>query len=279
MDSLNRLLSTVIFGISIFTLAIVINHLSPVEAYSETAADTGDEGSQAQAEPSDGISPAALSVLGQMSDTLDALKSFSFEADISFDTRLNSGQMVKLGGEAKITVKRPNMIYGEFSGDRAKREVWFDGNMITILNVNNGFYGQLDTPDTIDTAMDYVMDHYGFTVPLADIVHTDSYQAFTESALSGALIYDSKIGDKECSHLAFVGEKLDWQIWVSKDDKALPCKLVITYKSEEEAPQYQAVFSNWNLSAEAPDSMFKPDLPKDAVKINFLDVKAKREAQ
>jgi hypothetical protein len=223
-----------------------------------------------------GIESGALEVLREMSDTLSSRQKFSFDAEVSYDELLNSGQMIKLGGTIKITVKRPDKVYAEFSGDEVQRKAWYDGKELTVLNEKKDFYGTIDTPGTIDGTLDYLMESYDFTLPLADIMHTDPYGSFSDGAVEGLMVSDSIVRGKECSHLAFVGELIDWQLWVSTKKPALPCKLVITYKSVEGVPQYQAVFSKWNLEPKVPNSLFKPDLPNDAVKIDFIDEKKHR---
>ena len=89
---------------------------------------------------------------------------------------------------------------------------------------------------------------------------------------------DSIVRGVECSHLAFIGEYVDWQIWISNEDPALPYKFVINYKEIEGAPQYQAIFSNWNLKPKLSESTFKAAVPKDAVKIDFINYKKEKEA-
>jgi len=222
------------------------------------------------------IEPEALSVLKEMSDALSSQQNFSFDAEVSYDEFLNSGQMIKLGGTLKITVKRPDKIYAKFSGDEVQRKAWYNGKELTVLNQKKGFYGTLETPGTIDKTLDYLMESYDFTLPIADILHTDLYGSFSDGAVGGVIVNDSIVRGKECSHLAFVGELIDWQLWVSTKKPALPCKLVITYKKMEGVPQYQAIFSKWNLKPKVPDSLFKPDLPNDAVKIDFINEKKQR---
>ncbi len=41
-----------------------------------------------------------------------------------------------------------------------------------------------------------------------------------------------------CHHLAFEQATIDWQLWIDAGKDPLPRKLVITYKTEDEVPQY-----------------------------------------
>ena len=59
------------------------------------------------------------------------------------------------------------------------------------------------------------------------------------------------------------------QLWVAQGQQPLPRRLVITYKHADGRPQFWAQLSDWNLSPEAPDSLFVFTPPKGAAKIAF----------
>lgn len=279
MNDLKKQSNVLSVAFYLLFLVLSVSLLTPDGSLAQDASDNKEKAQETEVLPESPIDPEVLEILSKLSETLDSLKEFSFTAVISFDRQLNSGQVVKLGGTGEILVKRPNMFYAEFDGDRSDRKAWYNGSELTILNIDKGFYGVLETPGTIDETLDYLMEEYDFTLPLADLIHTDSYQTFTENAVDGVMLGTSNLGGRQCTHLAFVGESIDWQLWVSEDEKPLPCKLVITYKNEELSPQYQAVFLNWNLEPKAQDAQFKPELPDGAVKIDFINMKAQRENQ
>ena len=219
------------------------------------------------------VDPEALEILKEMSDTLMSAKEFSFDTEITNDRTLDSGQTIQISGTMKGAVKRPNQVYAKYTGDFNTREVWYSGDELTLYVPDKGYYGQLKTPDTIDATMDFLMDSYNFALPLADVISADPYTSVMETTTGGFVVGDSMVRGVECTHLAFTAEYVDWQIWISNDDPALPHKIVIEYKELEGVPQYQAIFSNWNLSPKLSKSTFKPNLPKDAVKIDFINFK------
>ena len=222
------------------------------------------------------IDQEALEILKEMSDALISAKEFTFDTEITNDRTLDSGETIQYSGTMKTSVKRPDNVYANFVGDSGMREVWYSGNQLTLYNENKKFYGQLKTPDTFDATMDFLIENYDFSLPLADILNADPYKSFIETTEGGFVVGDSIVRGTECTHLAFIGKYVDWQIWISNDDPALPYKLVINYKELEGVPQYQAIFSNWNLNPDLPDSVFKPNLPKDAVKIDFINFKKEK---
>ncbi|MCK5709962.1 MAG: DUF2092 domain-containing protein [Deltaproteobacteria bacterium] len=260
----------------IITLFILCSAFIPLTEQTQVAQaqDEGDTGTGDTSQTT--IDSEALEVLKEMSDALISLKEFTFDSEITNDNILASGQTIQIGATMKTSVKRPNHVYVKYIGDSGTREVWYNGNQITIYSKNKNYYGQLETPDTIDKTMDFLMTNYNFSLALADILNSDPYDSFMETTEEGIVVGDSRVRGEECTHLAFIGKYVDWQIWISNDDPALLYKFVINYKELEGAPQYQAIFSNWNTSPDLSDSVFKANLPKDAVKIDFINFKKQK---
>jgi hypothetical protein len=63
---------------------------------------------------------------------------------------------------------------------------------------------------------------------------------------------------------------VDFQVWVPSRGDPLPRRVVITYKKEAGQPQFRADLSDWNLSPDAPDTLFTLSIPQDAKRIGFL---------
>jgi hypothetical protein len=69
----------------------------------------------------------------------------------------------------------------------------------------------------------------------------------------------------------------DFQIWISDETEPAPQKVVITYKTLPGAPQYTAVFSNWNFNPRIATDTFTFSPPAGAGKIDFLPPEADSE--
>jgi hypothetical protein len=216
------------------------------------------------------IDPEADNLLKAMSAVLSKAKTYTVSADVSYDRLMPSGLLLKFFGTVDVTVERPNKVYASFDGDIQNRKIWYTGSEMTVLDPDNGFYGVLKTPDTIDKTMDFLINDYGMTIPLADILSADPYKAFITNAVAGVVVGESTINNKTCTHLAFVQKYIDWQIWISDAADKLPCKLVINYKTVPGGPQYSAEFSHWSIDPSVDPSLFKPGIPAEAVKIDFL---------
>jgi hypothetical protein len=87
---------------------------------------------------------------------------------------------------------------------------------------------------------------------------------------SGLYLGTAKVGNVSCHHLAFTQAAVDWQIWVEEGATPLLRKIVVTYKSQPQSPQFTAIFTKWDLAAPLADGTFKLEIPKDASKIDFI---------
>ena len=74
----------------------------------------------------------------------------------------------------------------------------------------------------------------------------------------------------KCHHLAFSRDTVDWQIWIDAGPAGLPRKFLMKYKLLDGAPQFSAIFDDWELDVEIPDAHFVPVLAQDATQIDFI---------
>ncbi len=255
-----------VFVIALFIISGTVVTGSPDSASAQTPAPS----TSTEIKPV--IDPVADKLLKEMGAVLAKAKTFTVSADIDFDRLMPSGLLIKYAGTVNLTVQRPDKVYASFVGDIQDRKIWYTSGEITVLDTENGFYGALPTPKTIEETMDFLMRDYGMTIPLADILSADPYKAFITNAAAGVVVGESTINNKSCTHLAFVQKYIDWQIWISDGADKLPCRLVINYKTVPGSPQYSAEFSHWSVNPSIDPSVFKAEIPAEAVKIDFLKV-------
>ena len=85
-----------------------------------------------------------------------------------------------------------------------------------------------------------------------------------------AVIGTGYVGGVECDHLAFRGDLVDWQIWISRGERTLPMKYVITTKWVTGAPQYSLRLSGWSTDpVDQKAFAFVP--PAGATKIDRIE--------
>ncbi len=218
------------------------------------------------------IDPEADRVLKAMGDYLDSLKAFTFNSEITFDDVLPSEQKLQYSRNSKITVRRPDRIYAETTGDLGNKRLWYDGKQITLLDDDHKLYAQRAVPGTIDATLDHLYDRLGFLPPVSDLIYSDPYTGMIQDAVYGFYVGTGNVNNVRTHHLAFVQKYIDWQIWVEAGDQPKPKKLVITYKTMPSSPQFSATFRDWNGLESVADNIFTADI-EGASQIEFLSAR------
>ena len=143
---------------------------------------------------------------------------------------------------------------------------------VVLIGLGYVFYQFKDQilPENIDDTLDFIMDRYGVSMPLADFLFADVNTVLTEHIQSGFYVALTEVNGKKAHHLAFSQENVDWQIWINADGKPSPVKFVINYKNKVSEPQFIAFFQDWDLAPgfKAEDFIFQPS--KDMVEIEFF---------
>jgi len=225
------------------------------------------------------IDAHADELLRRMGDYLAQAQFFSVNAEIWQDVQLASGQIVQAGRTVDLQVRRPNRLHAEVRSTRRNRGLYYDGKSITLLNRVQNFYGSIPAPAGLDEALDVACERFGITMPLEDLIVSDPYQNAIHKAVSGTDLGPVTVLGVPCEHLAFSQGMVDWQIWLEAGASPVPKKIVITYKDEDGAPQYTAIFSNWDFETKLPDFLFNFEPPSGAAKISVAEIKVENQAQ
>jgi hypothetical protein len=216
------------------------------------------------------IDPKADAPLKQMSQVLARAKSFSFTAHAIVEQVLDNGQKVDFARNMQVSVRRPDRVVAEVTGDAEDFVFYYDGRTATVFNRKTNAYGAADAKDTIDATFDLLAQTYGMVLPLADLLFADPYKTLTANVRSGQYLGTGYVFDVKCHHLAFRQEGVDWQLWIEDNsDRPLPRKIIITYKETPAQLRYTAYLNDWNLNADLPDSKFTFTPPEGAKKVDF----------
>ena len=215
------------------------------------------------------INPEADKLLREMGEYLKNAQQFSFQAEITFDDVLPSGQKIQFAATEDLAVHRPGEAYIEYRGDLGVKRFWYKGDTITLYDPGNNLYATEKVPAKFDEAIDQVMKEFGFSPPLVDILYSDPYKLLIDRVQFGLYIGLSMVDGIHCHHLAFVDKYIDWQIWIEDGKQLVPRKILITYKTIPGAPQFTAVLSDWDFATPLANRLFSASLPAGAEKIEF----------
>ena len=223
-----------------------------------------------------GVSEAADRALREAAAFIGSAQQFSFTADIVFDHVLPSGQKLQYSARENVALQRPGRLYVEWNGDLGDRRFWYDGSTITLYDPSTPFYASETAPPDLDAMLDMLIGQLNFAPPLTDLFRSDPYGKVRDAVQFGIDLGLTQVSGRTCRSLAFVNKSVDWQVWIAADPQPTLCKLTITYATLPSAPQFSAVFSDWDFSPRFGDRAFVASLPSGLEKIPFDEISSAR---
>jgi hypothetical protein len=213
------------------------------------------------------VDPRADALVRQMSDRLARTGAFALEAEELYDEVPEHRPRRQLTNLRHVALRRPNRLAGDASGDAVNRSFWYDGQTFSALDKEHHVWASGAVPPTVDAALDWVFEQTGTVVPLADFLYANPYDRLMPGVQRGDYLGVHDVAGIPCHHLAFEQATIDWQIWIDAGAEPLPRKLVITYKTEDEVPQYAVTIRKWNLAPRLPDDLFVFTAPEGAARV------------
>ncbi|MDP8249227.1 MAG: DUF2092 domain-containing protein [Candidatus Tritonobacter lacicola] len=217
------------------------------------------------------IDPQVDDALRKMEKTLAGAEEFSFRGTVRTDEFIDDGTMIEFARECDVEIRRPDKMLATRRGDTINRTAWYDGKELTILDRKKNVYASIEVPSRLNAMLNHMMDEYNLVLPFADLLFNKPTEVLFAKIESGEYLGVQEIDGHDCHLLAFHQELIDWQIWIDAGEEAVPRKFLITYIDEPEHPQYEAIFSDWNLSPKLPDTNFE-FRPSAGVKRVDMDV-------
>ncbi|MGA7869820.1 MAG: DUF2092 domain-containing protein [Candidatus Binatus sp.] len=222
--------------------------------------------------PPSGIAPYADKLLTKACQTLSSADAFSFHAEIMFDQVLPPDVKVQFAGAMDFSVQRPDELAVDYQSDLGAKELWYSDGTLTILDPSRMVYATVAVPSVIDGMLDRVAD-MNLTIPLSDFAASDTCKLLRKEITYGGYVGPGDVNGVECDHIAFSSPKADFQLWLDRSGKPIPRKVVINYRNLPGSPEYIALLSDWKFPQKLPASRFRPAVPKDFKRIEFMTVK------
>lgn len=218
--------------------------------------------------------PDPLQIVHKMCDFLKSQKEFSYKAEVSDDQVYYGGKKLQYETDLEFFVRRPDQLRVNAGGDLANKQFYLDGKTITLYDKDHNVYATLEVPPNMESALEKAHKDFGIRVSLSDLASPDLWELMKQHIKHSLYVGQSRIRGVLCQHLAFVGENLDFQLWIEAGDQPLLRKMVLTYKKLPAAPQWIAYISDWNFSPQFNDKLFAFTPPAGAEKVKFIPVQA-----
>lgn len=198
----------------------------------------------------------AKSILKTMTDYIGSQEAIelTFNSDIEIITpQLEKIQFTNSG---TAVLNRPNKLFAHRISAHADVKLFFDGKTVKIYEKMENGYVQIDAPGSVDQLVEDMREGEGIALPGADLLLSNSYDVLIAEVMEAKYIGRGVIDGRECEHLAFRNFDTDWQLWVQVGDKPIPCKMVVTSKTMNSAPQYTMHVKSWNTVVTPEDDLF-----------------------
>jgi hypothetical protein len=214
------------------------------------------------------VEPRVQELVHRMSDRLARVSALAVEAEEVYDEVPADAPRQQLTCVRRVAMRRPNRLAGDASGDARNGSFWYDGQTFTAIDREQNVWASGAVPPTVEGALDWVFGQTGTAVPLGDFLYADAYDRLMGDVQRGVYLGIHEAAGVQCHHLSFEQATIDWQLWIDAGADPLPRKLVITYKTEDEVPQYSVTIRKWNLAAQLPDALFHFTPPEGATRID-----------
>jgi hypothetical protein len=231
-----------------------------------------------QAQPA--ISEEASAALLRMGQTLRA-EQFSFQAQAIRVYAEPNGEPLHIFHTMKVTVHRPNRLLVDVTGDDGSHKLVFDGKTAVVFSAAANKYASIPVPDgTIEGMLKEAVGRLGIDFPLADFLTEAPNKAFLTGVTSGRVVNTVTIDGAPYDHLFFFQPPgIELELWLSKNDQALPSRLIVTYRSLPGQPNFIAQFSDWNFNIHPSDADFAFQPPAGATQVELKPIAAAAPAK
>jgi hypothetical protein len=216
------------------------------------------------------ISEEASAALLRMGQSLRA-DDFSFQARTIRVYADPNGEPLHIFHTLKVTVHRPNRLLAEVTGDDGSSKLVFDGKTAVIYSAAQNKYASIPVPDgTIEGMLKEAVGRLGVDFPLADFLSQAPNKAFLTGVTSGRVVNTVTIDGAPYDHLFFFQPPgIELELWLLKNEQALPRRLIVTYRSVPGEPNFIALFSDWNFDIHPSDADFAFQPPAGATQVEL----------
>jgi len=224
-----------------------------------------------QAQPA--ISADASAALQRMGQTLRA-EQLSFQARTIRVYAEPNGEPLHIFHTLKVTMHRPNRLLAEVSGDDGSTKLVFDGKTAIVYSAAQNKYATIAVPEgTIAGMLKEAVGRLGVDFPLADFLSDEPGKAFLTGVTSGRVVNTVTIDGAPYDHLFFFQPPgIELELWLAKNEKSLPRRLIVTYRTLPGQPNFIAEFSDWNFNVQTPDADFAFQPPAGATQVELKPV-------
>ena len=199
--------------------------------------------------------PLPSAILMRAYRYVGALHQFSVDAMTTNDDYFQKKMVVTFTHKIHIDLQRPGKLHIDVEGDLKHRSFYLDHGHFTIYDEDLDYYGRLNVPQKIDTALDKLFEAYNIKTSLANILYSDLDKRISPKE-KGYYFGISEVDGAKCHHIGFTNEVQELQLWIEKGVRPLIRKFIVIDKTEKHLPRSGTVL-RWNLHPKLDETVFK----------------------
>jgi len=209
-------------------------------------------------------------LLRQMSQSLASTPSFSYTADETREHAQPDGKKSEQHFIRRVVVRRPDALTFSDEGTAHDLSAWYSKGKVTLVSNKSKVWARGPMPATLDEALDFVSSEYAIQLPTADLLYSSPYDALMTPDTTGGWSGVDTIDGQAYDHLAYSQPLVDWEIWLTQDDRHLPHRVRILYKKDDGQPATRVDFRDWNPAPQVSDATFEPVVPDGYTRIKIM---------
>ena len=197
---------------------------------------------------------------------LSSLDHYAFDAVIYDEYIVSEGDEESYRHTVSAKVDRPGNVRVDIKGDRKNRTLYLNDGEFTMVDHNHGYYGQLETPQKVDAALDFIIKKYGIRAPLTSLLYSDMPKRtkFTKSKNFG----EKDVAGVLCDYVAFKNSGKEIHVWIAKGDKPL-VKAYSVIETTKQATYRTDTSITWKTDASMKANDFVFTASKGVTKISI----------
>ncbi len=203
---------------------------------------------------------SARDIVNNAYQYVGSLDKYAFDAVVVDNIR-----NTKVKKSVSVKVDRPDRLRVDNKGLNKNRTNYFNDGHFTMIDHDFDYYGQLETPKSIDGALDFIFDKYGIRAPLASLLYSDMYKRakISNSKYFGIVEVDGV----KCHYVAFGSKIKEVHIWIEVGEKPLVKTYTIIDRTKKSTERINTTI-RWSKDPKISDSDFIFKAPKGATKIS-----------
>jgi len=164
-----------------------------------------------------------------------------------------------------VKIDRPGKFRVDNRGTVKDRSSYLNDGSFTMLDREYNYYGQIETPKTIDGALDVLFENFGIRAPLAQLMYSDMDKRV--KFRTGKYFGTKDVGGVECDYVAFKNGTREIHVWVATGEKPL-VKAYSIIDTDTASASRRNTSVTWNENPNISDSDFIFVAPKGSSKIS-----------